>query len=98
MEWVNNLYTETKRIWKENGENKNGYAIFYSPPVFNPDIMIVGYNPGGGENSFDESKASIVPKEHDYFPQKESDDYPMAKKMRKIFEKCRDDRKIGKVS
>jgi len=84
MEWIDMLYAETNELWKENGSDKKGYSIFYSPPVFNPDIMIVGYNPGGGENSFDESNASIVPKEHDYFPP--NGNYPLARNMRKIFE------------
>ncbi len=84
MEWVEKLYQETRKHWEENGSDKNGFSIFYSPVIMNPNIMIIGYNPGGDEKSFDESKIGIIPKEHEYFSP--DGNYPMAKKMRKIFE------------
>jgi len=83
MEWVNKLYSETDKIWKENGKDKNGYSIFYSPVKSEPDILIIGYNPGGDESAFIESEIG-VPKEHEYFSEKDGD-YRLAKQMKKIF-------------
>lgn len=80
MEWVGNLYAETKNAWEKSGKNERGFAIFYSPVKEDAKIAIIGYNPGGGSESFDIKNAK-EPEEHEYL----SADYPMAKKMKKIF-------------
>lgn len=81
MEWVTNLYTETKELWKQKGKDPKGFAIFYSPVILNPTVAIIGFNPGGDENSFSE-KNITVPIQNEYL----TAEYPMAKKVRKIFE------------
>lgn len=80
MEWVENLYKETKQVWQEAGRDKRGYAIFYSPVRVNPFIALIGINPGGDENSFDENNV-VVPDKHEYF----TDSYALAEKMKKMF-------------
>lgn len=81
MEWVTILYNETKELWKQKGKDPKGFAIFYSPVILNPTIALLGYNPGGDEKSFSETNIS-VPTKNEYL----TADYPLAKKVRKIFE------------
>src|SRR6185437_442194 len=81
MEWVTNLYNETKGFWNQKGKDPKGFAIFYSPVILNPTVALIGFNPGGDENSFSE-KNITVPIQNEYL----TADYPMAKKVRKIFE------------
>jgi uracil-DNA glycosylase len=81
MEWIKELYNETNSIWKEYGKHESGYAIFYSPVLYNPKIMIIGYNPGGGNNSFNENDQLAPPMEHDYL----ISNYRLATNMKKIF-------------
>ncbi len=87
--WVDELYAKTEAFWESHAVDfEAGYAIFYSPIHYFPKIMIIGYNPGGDKNSFDRKVASQIPETHDYFSHINSpkEDYPLAKKMRHIFE------------
>ncbi len=80
MNWIQNLYEETKQKWMEFGKNPSGYAIFYTPVNEKPTIALIGYNPGGDSSSFDENSIS-VPLQHEYF----LEDYKLAKNVKKIF-------------
>jgi hypothetical protein len=82
--WIDNLYYETKKEWSEHGCGSSGYAIFYSPVVLKCAIMIIGYNPGGGSESFNEKEIK-APTEHDYI----KGDYKLAQKMRTVFEELK---------
>ena len=80
MDWVKQLYDETKKSWKENEEDaKGGFAIFYSPVKINPTIALIGYNPGGDEKDFNEQNISI-PLQHEYF----TENYKIAEQIKKI--------------
>lgn len=81
MEWVTTLYNQTKELWEQKGKDPKGFAIFYSPIILNPTVALIGYNPGGDETSFEETNITVPP-ENEYL----TADYPMAKKVRKIFE------------
>lgn len=80
--WAEALTAEVDRTWQEHSGLKAGYAVFYSPVRLNPDVLIVGLNPGGDENSFDRASAIKIPSSHEYL----TADYPMAVKVRKLFE------------
>ena len=81
MDWVKQLYDETKKSWKENEEDaKGGFAIFYSPVKINPTIALIGYNPGGDDKDFNEQNISI-PLQHEYF----TENYKIATNVKKIF-------------
>ena len=67
---------------------KSGYSVFYSPVVMHPGLMVIGYNPGGGSDSFDPTREQQLSTKHDYFVS----DYPLARRMRRLFES------IGKTS
>jgi len=81
MEWVTTLYNKTKELWEQKGKDPKGFSIFYSPVILNPTVALIGYNPGGDETSFIETNI-MVPQENEYL----TAGYPMAKKVRKIFE------------
>jgi hypothetical protein len=80
LPWISQLYEETHQHWQNTGRDPNGYAIFYSPVSDRPKLLIIGYNPGGSTEDFQESNVG-VPSQHEYIHQ----DYPLAKKMRGIF-------------
>lgn len=82
--WVENLYKVTFEQWRKYDSNPSGYAIFYSPVVPKPDIMILGYNPGGASDSFNANEVK-VPSEHDYI----KGDYKLAQKMKIVFEELK---------
>jgi hypothetical protein len=78
--WICRLYEDTAQLW-ERHKDPSGYAIFYSPVIFNPKIMIIGYNPGGDERSFLANNHSEPPDEHEYLKK----EYRLAKRMGDIF-------------
>jgi len=83
-QWAENLLRETYEKWNSLERKyefwKSGFAVFYSPVYESPDLMVIGFNPGGDEKSFDENVALMVPDKHDYF--KWEYPYPLAKKMK----------------
>jgi hypothetical protein len=79
--WINQLYEETERLWEKH-KNPSGYAIFYSPVLINPKIVIIGYNPGGDKQSFSADNHSRPPDEHEYLKK----EYLLAKRMYHIFQ------------
>jgi hypothetical protein len=84
-EWGSNFIREVHLKWESfKGTNPlfdSGFSVFYSPLKISPKIMLIGFNPGGGPESFDLKNALTIPTKHDYF----AEDYPLAKKMRAIF-------------
>lgn len=87
-QWAQEITIEVDKMWKDHSFLKDGYAVFYSPVIANPRLLIVGFNPGGDHSSFDRRKASEVPEHHEYLTQ----NYAIAKKMRNLFQT------IGKFS
>ena len=90
--WSNGLYEELHTNWQKWSEQcelikEKGYALFYSEVKINPDLMIIGYNPGWNKDLKIENLARKTPeaKYHDYYPIKDENDYAMAKKMRSLF-------------
>ena len=63
--WALKLISNLNSDWKHIIDKKTitGYTIFYSPVTYNPDLMIIGDNPGGTEIV----KQKSVHKEHEYF-------------------------------
>jgi hypothetical protein len=90
-EWGENLTQDVYQHWLNWRDgysfSKSGFSVFYSRPNPNPDLLILGFNPGGDESAFRKDYDSHLPPEgfHDYF-QEANGDYPLAKKMRKLFE------------
>lgn len=88
QEWADGILKETLTKWEElrrksKAVDKYGFQVFYSPVRINPDLMIIGYNPGGGESAFHPERDSSIHSitEHEYF----ENDYPLARKMKDLF-------------
>ena len=78
-EWCNILLDRLNSDWGSVPNTiLSGYSIFFSPVKYQPDLLIIGDNPGGSEFI----RQIEVPIEHEYFKY----DYPIAKTMKnKIF-------------
>lgn len=81
-QWAKELTADVDKIWREHPFLKDGYAVFYSPVIKEPELLIVGFNPGGDSSSFDQQRARQVPEQHEYL----NESYAIAKKMRSMFE------------
>jgi len=65
---------------------EHGFAVFYSPPIARPDLLLVGFNPGvssDAEPDFVLDTALAVPERHDYFQPRP---YRLAGAMIRLFE------------
>ncbi len=60
---------------------KSGFAVFYSPVQRQPDLMIMGFNPGGGPVDFNETDACKLPCKHSYM----EENYRLAEQAKKLF-------------
>lgn len=85
--WAVDLLKQVDSKWAKYPQLKHGYSVFYSPVKLNPDLMIIGVNPGGSNEDFNREKALLVPTEHEYI----TENYPIAKKTKGLFES------IGKI-
>lgn len=51
--WSETITKDVYEEWKRKYNKwKPGFKVFYSPVRKNPKIMILSYNPGGNEESF----------------------------------------------
>jgi len=92
-EWADNLLKEVLEKWQSmKGRydfHEYGFAVFYSPPYYNPELMLIGYNPGGRRDVFNPERDSTITSitGHEYF--QNDYDYALARKMRELFEGVR---------
>jgi len=63
----------------ESDLKDSGFAVFYCPVPEYTDLLILGFNPGGGSNDFDQKGA--IPQQHEYV----DCNYPLAKATRELF-------------
>lgn len=88
--WAEELRKEVCLKWKEYEEKlPKGFELFYSPVRMSPDVMIIGFNPGGGT---DDVKCYEEPEplaEHGYItyglPRPGKKPYRLAEKMYQLF-------------
>ena len=76
---------ETYTLWREtrfqHEFGSSGFAVFYSPVFYEPDVLFVGFNPGGSPADFDVDRSRRVPTQHEYL----HEHYDLARKMRGMF-------------
>ncbi|MGA1861628.1 hypothetical protein OWM07_01900 [Deferribacter thermophilus] len=94
--WATDLLNEVKKVWEETENNhlkNNGFAVFYSKVRKNPELMIIGYNPGGGDKDFNIEDVFNLDKEHEYIKYSgkynKNEKYKTAEVMYKLFEEIR---------
>ena len=89
------IYRETKEFYAQIAEDCGnlGFKILYGPPLLNPPILFIGYQPGGGAESYEEELKSGA---HDGWPQVceyATENWKLAKTLQRMFgvellEKC----------
>lgn len=85
-QWAKQFHRELREKWEELHKREprmeHGFQGFYSPVVHHPELMVLGLNPGGSKDDFDIADCENIPDIHSYYQY----NYPLAKKMRNIFE------------
>lgn len=92
--WALKLTKKISNFWEKIATNnhtirENGFSVFFSRVYSNPQLLVIGINPGGNfvrdKIKFNEHEIeSKLPIIHDYFLSKEMD-YDLAKYMRELF-------------
>ena len=88
-QWIENINRDVFHEWKSKYSSwKTGFKIFYGPVKKNPKLMIISFNPGGGEYYFQkedlprfENGDFSAPKTNSYLIRKNR----MAKRMQDLF-------------
>lgn len=86
-EWAEQTQKEVYQYWKSNHEDwVNGFQVFYGPVKEDAEILILGFQPGGSESSFEndyqrfEDGDFSIPDNHHYL----NPNFPLAREMKKI--------------
>lgn len=83
------IYRETQIFYNELkphlGDGAQGFQILYGPPVFEPEIFFIGYQPGRGCKTPDEERA--YGSECRWPPKSEyvTECWPLARRLREMF-------------
>lgn len=84
--WAKQFHHELRLKWEElykkEPKLEHGFQGFYSPVSYQPELMVLGLNPGGSKNDFDIRDCEDIPLIHSYYEYK----YPLAEKMKSFFE------------
>lgn len=86
--WSNDLTRDVYNVWSSKYSFwKNGFKIFYSPPIKNPKLMIISYQPGGNYINFANEDKSFFEKGNFKIEGNAYIDtnHKMAKEVRKLF-------------
>jgi hypothetical protein len=88
-EWAAEIQRDVYEFWKEEyPEYPHGFNVFLSPVQYNPELLIVGFQPGGNQSNFESfahkfrSGDFSPPSQHEFL----ESSYPLARVMRnKVF-------------
>lgn len=89
-EWAESLEEDVFNYWKQNHKDwKGGFRVFYGPVSAEPELLILGYQPGGDPEDFKRDHLDRLsngdfspPERHEYL----TSDYTIARRMRrKVF-------------
>ncbi len=75
-------------LWESHAkEYPAGYAVFYGPVRYMPDLMLIGLNPGGGESCFHGNREVLcaIDNPMEYLTYRNDSTYPIAGKTVAIF-------------
>lgn len=76
-------------LWEAHSEDyPSGYAVFYGPVHYMPDLMLIGLNPGGDERCFHGKKEILCSSDEqmEYLKYRDDPTYRIAGKTVTIFE------------
>jgi len=79
--FIKNKDTDPELFLKVGSDSEVGFAILYTPPIYNPKILICGQNPGNFGYEWDdhynqEMLNGSIPKVNTYTAGRNSTDYP----------------------
>lgn len=85
-EWAESLEEEVFNYWKQNHNDwEGGFRVFYGPVFPEPELLILGYQPGGDPEDFERHHLDRLsngdfspPENHEYL----ENDYTIARRMR----------------
>jgi hypothetical protein len=87
-DWAIELTRETYGVAKDHPELSAGFDVFYSPIFDKPEVMIVGYQPGGNANDYARQRERF--EKGDFAPPTvnayASADFRLAQKVRALFD------------
>ena len=86
--WAEGIIKQTEVEWRRacahpagKAVAQHGFKVFYSPVRAQPDVLVLGEQPGGGPSDFCLAVARQLPEGHEYF----HSNYLLARKMRHLF-------------
>jgi hypothetical protein len=85
--WAESLEEDVFNYWKQNHRDwKGGFRVFYGPVFAEPELLILGYQPGGDPEDFERDHLDRLsngdfspPERHEYL----TSDYTIARRMRR---------------
>jgi len=87
--WAEDITKQVYEKWKVDYSTwKQGFKLFYGPVKKNPKLMILTFNPGGDENSFQKDFNKFEKGDFSLFTRNEylTRNYKLAEKMQSFFE------------
>lgn len=80
------IYLEALAFFDQIPRSHNyGFKILYAPPVYQPPILFVGYQPGGGADDFERETARGSDKSWPAACEYATESWRLAKQMRQMF-------------
>ena len=99
--FIKNKDKDPELFLKVGSDSEVGFAILYTPPIYNPKILICGQNPGDfgykwNDHYNQEMLNGSIPKVNSYTAGRNSDDYPFgfARFIRSQFDLTQERRKL----
>jgi len=89
LQFAQSVIDQIHNIWDCHRDTyRAGYAVFYGPVKYNPQLMLIGLNPGGNEACFSGSKEKLKKTDSpmEYITYRDDRSYPLAGKTADIFD------------
>jgi hypothetical protein len=88
-EFAESVINRVHALWKSHSEEySSGYAVFYGPVHYRPELMLIGLNPGGYRSCFNGKKEILRSSDEqmEYLKYRNDPTYPIAGKTANMFD------------
>jgi len=90
------IYAEAQAFFGQIPRPRNyGFKILYAPPFWQPPILFVGYQPGGGDDDYERETARGSDKHWPAMCEYATESWKLAKRMRQMFGRTFLERCVG---
>jgi hypothetical protein len=80
------IYVEAQTFFEQLPRPRNySFKILYAPPLYQPPILFIGYQPGGGDDDFERETARGSDKHWPATCEYATESWKLAKQMRQMF-------------